>query len=169
MKAILTSHPNIGEIMNNSNLLVTAILFVSLGILLQGFSDAKAQIGPSTSFANNPVVSAAGDSSGTLFTAPANHQIVITDVVLTASGNNGNSYACISTTTLTTSTGTLLGQFQITADTYQGNSYNGQTSPSNIVHTFASGLPVPTGETVDISITGNCTVNYTISGYHAHP
>ena len=95
--------------MNNSNIFATATLFVSLGFLFQGYSDARAQIGPSTSFAYNPVVSAAGDSSGTLFTAPANHQIVITDVVLTASGNSGSGYACISTATLSTSTGSLLG------------------------------------------------------------
>jgi hypothetical protein len=124
---------------------------------------------PTISTGSNPIVSAAGGSSGTLFVASADQMIVISDVVLSATGNNGNDSSCVSHIQILLSSGDIIGDFRLSSDGYDGRAVGGQQAPSNIMHSFRSGLPVPASETASISISGQCSVSYTISGYYAKP
>lgn len=124
---------------------------------------------PTTNTGSNPIVFSAGGSSGVLFTAPSDHMIVISDVVLSVTGNDGNDNACVSHIQITVSSGSIIGDFRLSSDGYDGRAVGGQLSPSNIMHSFRSGLPVSPSETASISIVGQCSVSYTISGYYAKP
>ena len=124
---------------------------------------------PTTNTGTNPIVSAAGGSSGTLLVAPSDQMIVISDVVLSATGNNGNDNSCVSHIQISISSGDIIGDFRVSSDGYDGRAVGGQHTPSNIVLSFRSGLPVPVSETASISISGQCSVSYTISGYYAKP
>ena len=146
-------------------LLSLAVVLMAGAFFVRSFQPAHALHGPMISGGTNPVVAAAGTTSGTLFTASADQMIVISDVILTATGSNGYHNACVSTVDITTSSGITLGSFLVSADDY---SYGGNTaSPANVVHAFGGGLPLPASESAEITIAGSCTVRYTVSGYYA--
>ncbi len=135
------------------------------------FSAAASAIpGPSISYGANPVVSAGGEasSSQTLFTAPSSQLIVVTDVVLTVSGYS-NYDPCRSVISLITSGGDTIGSFRLVAMDDSGNNSYPRWGTSNVVHSFVSGLPLPIGESLELTHSGDCSVNYTISGYYAEP
>ena len=129
----------------------------------------QAWASPTTNTGINPIVSSAGGTSGTLFVAPSDQIIVISDVVLSATGNNGNDNSCVSHIQISISSGDIIGDFRLSSDGYDGRAVGGQQTPSNIMHSFRSGLPVPVSETASISISGQCSISYTISGYYAKP
>ena len=124
---------------------------------------------PTTNTGINPIVSAAGGASGTLFGAPSDQMIVISDVVLSVTGNNGNDNSCVSHVQISVTSGSIIGDFRLSSDGYDGRAVGGQQAPSNIMHSFRSGLPVPPSETASISVSGQCALSYTISGYYAKP
>ena len=146
------------------NILSVAILILATAFLVHGYP--KAVAGPSVNLGSNPLVSAAGNSGSALFTAPSDQLIVITDVILTASGSN--SYQpCVSTVIISSSSGAQLGVFEITADT---NSNESSSHPSGTIsHAFAGGIPLPAGEQASISMSGNCSVKYVVSGRYTNP
>ena len=143
-----------------------AALILAISFLIHGYPTANANIGPVVSGQTNPLIYATGSSSGTLFNAPADRIIVISDIVLTASGSRSGSQPCVSTVEISTTSDTL-SYFQMTSDSSsnEGASHSGST----LSHAFAGGIPVAMNEQVSISISGSCTVNYLISGYHGHP
>jgi hypothetical protein len=149
--------------MDYRNILSASVLVAAAGFLLHGYPNANAEIGPTVSTGTNPLVHATGSASGTLFTAPSDQLIVISDVILTASGSNGYQ-PCTSSVLISSQNGDF-ARFLLTADTSsnEGSSHPGTT----ISHSFAGGIPVEPSEQVSISISGNCSVNYVISGYHA--
>ncbi|MAA78832.1 MAG: hypothetical protein CL916_06195 [Deltaproteobacteria bacterium] len=145
--------------MTHQKVLSLAALVLSVAFIVHGYPNASAE--PSINLGSNPLVSAAGNSSGVLFTAPSDQLIVVTDIIITASGSN-SYHPCVSTVSMTTSTGTTLAQFQITADT---NASESSSHPGgNISHSFVGGLPVMVNEEVSIGMSGNCTVNYVVAG-----
>ena len=124
---------------------------------------------PNQSLGSNPVVVAAGSSSTTLFTAPSDQIILISDIILSATGHNGGLTSCISHIQILLSSGTVIGDFRLMADGNDQHAVGSQHSPSNISHSFRAGLPIPASQSASISISGNCSVSYTIAGYHAQP
>ena len=115
--------------------------------------------GASISTGSNPVQSWAGtvsSSSTTIFTAPEDQDIVVTDVHLSC------NYTCDTRFTMTRSDGTTIGSFQVSGG--YGSSYDSLS----IQQQFNSGLPVPAGQTLTIQTTHD-TVSYTLSGYLAQP
>lgn len=124
---------------------------------------------PNLNLGSNPVVAVAGNSDDTLFTAPSDQLIIISDVLLSAVGNNGLSNGCTSRVQITLSSGTVIGDFRLAADQYDAYSVGGQHTPSNILHSFRAGLPIPQSQSASISISGTCSVSYTISGFYAKP
>ena len=149
--------------MTYQKILSLAALILSIAFVVHGYPAASAE--PSTNLGSNPLVSASGSSNGVLFTAPADQLIVLTDVIVTASGSAAGFHSCISTVSMSTSTGRTLAKFQITSDTAsnEGSSHAGGT----ISHSFAGGIPVMVNEEVSISISGSCTVNYVVAGRYS--
>ncbi len=136
-----------------------------------GFSLASSQaIGypaGSVSMGTNPVLSAGGVISSTtddLFTAPADQDVVVTDVWLTT-----NSRSCSADIQLTTTGGATVSTLKVFSYFYEGTYEATNTHPGSIQHSFGSGLPLPAGETLRITESGGCSVAYTVSGYYAQP
>ena len=149
--------------MDYKNILSSAVVLLAAGFLVHGYPAAQAEIGPMVANGSNPLVHATGTSSGVLFSAPSDQLIVISDLIITASGSNGWQ-PCVGSVELSTSSASL-GYFRMTAD---NASNEGASHVGTIVsHAFAGGLPVPSGEQVSIAISGNCTVNYVVAGYYA--
>ena len=142
--------------------------------------------GPTVSAGHNPVVSAGGttawNSSVDLFTAPADHDIVITDIVL--SGNT-DSHRCKAQAwvKMDSASGTL-GEFSVGTPVLYTNSWVTSGGETNLVMDLASGLRLPAGETAQLSVSTegmnyDCSsatsapnrvrVHYAISGYLAQP
>jgi len=156
------------------------VLFTALGLGLGLLASQVLSVpdaagypaGAAVSYGANPLMSVGGSagSSTLAFTAPSDQQVVVTDVVLTATGYYGSYSPCNSAVTLTTSGGETLGSFQMTSNTTPNAARN--FTPTTVQHTFGSGLPVPAGEDLSISAStgsGSCTVRYTLSGYYAQP
>ena len=142
--------------------------------------------GPTVSAGHNPVVSAGGttawNSSVDLFTAPADHDIVITDIVL--SGNT-DSHRCKAQAwvKMDSASGTL-GEFSVGTPVLYTNSWVASGGETNLVVDLASGLRLPAGETAQLSVStegmnydcdsatsapNRVRVHYAISGYLAQP
>lgn len=117
--------------------------------------------GSNPAFAIGGGVAAA--TTTTLQTAPSDGILMISDVVLT-SDPHGN---CTNVVSLQTSSGSILGEFYLGAQRQNnGGGYSTYTaSPSQVQHTFAFGLPVPAGETLQLHTSTSCSVRYTIAGY----
>lgn len=151
---------------------------VAVGAIVIGFtmsqvmqpSPAQGYPMGAVSLGANPIDMAAGTASAspaTVFTASAEYDFVVTDVILTLVGSGGWN-SCTSQVTLLNSSGDRLGSFQLQTD--QANTYGMDPgSPASVIsHTFSSGLVVPAGDTMSLSRTGDCgALDYTLSGYHA--
>ena len=114
---------------------------------------------PAVSLGSNPVEAWAGtvDSNPvTLFTAPGDQNIVITDIHFSC------NYFCDSRVDLIRSDGTTVGSF------YVSGGYGADRDSLSIQQQFASGIPILAGQTVTLQTTGS-TVAYTLSGYQARP
>jgi hypothetical protein len=124
---------------------------------------------------SNPIVAMGGrlaysGDSHTLFTAPADQNIVVTDVVLTGVST---TYDCRgqSRVTLATDSTSNLANYSVDQRA-QSNSRAGA-----IVMHYESGLPIPAGESLYIQTEGNYQscgtyhhhVDYSVSGYLAQP
>ncbi len=125
--------------------------------------------GPAVSLGSNPVFSVGGhpgaSDTTTVLTAPSDQAAIVTDVAITAIGYNG-SYACTSSVSLLDPDGTSHASYRVASNT---GPYSNSITPSNIVQSFSSGVAVAPGDTLRISLSGNCTVSYTLSGYYAQP
>ena len=124
--------------------------------------------GAAVSYGADPVVSTGGvidlsSPATAVLTAPSDQALIVTDVVLTLT--RGGSTVCDQTVTLATGSGDVIAQFSVVGH----GSINGNMAPY-VAHAFSSGLPVPPGETLDLTAgTSNCDVYYTLSGYYAQP
>lgn len=154
---------------------VSVFLALGLGVTLTLVLSPTDAVGyPSTavSLGQNPVLAMAGEaldgSVVTLFSPGEGNDFVVTDVVLTM-GRSGWT-TCQSTVTLSlASDGHYVGRFSLQAD---GNttSYNGAgTNQAQVSHSFTSGILVPSGDSLQLSVSTCEPVNYTLSGYYAQP
>ena len=123
--------------------------------------------GPSVSYGSNPVLSVGGSISSagtTLFTAPSDQMIVISDLLLTMNNHN-----CSSTINLVTSSGDTLATVDLLSYFNAFQHYSRTNSqPTSIQHSFRSGLPISPGDSIEIVESGGCDVAYTVSGYYSH-
>ena len=153
------------------HLFLTAGLAVGLGFFAShalSLRDARAYpAGHAVSYGANPLFALGGSGSATLFTAPTDQIMVVTDVVLSAEGDDGG-LACESTISLTTSGGDTLGVYTLASDTTSGSGYT-EITPTVIQHAYSSGLPIPSGESLALTDSGTCTVTYSFSGYYSQP
>jgi len=131
--------------------------------------------GSTVSTGSNPVVAAGGrlaysGETNTVFTAPSDQNIVVTDVVLTGATTTydcrGQSRVIISSDSVTT-----LASFTV------DQRGHGSSSTGSISANYTSGLPVLAGESLYIRTEGNFQscgtayhhVDYSLAGYHAQP
>ena len=135
---------------------------------LAGISSAFAfQGGPVVATGGNPAFAVGGGltsaTSVALQTAPNNGILIISDIILTTDPH-GN---CTNVVSLQTSGGHTLGQFQLGSQRQNnGGGYSTYaSSPDQIQHSFAFGLPVPAGESVELHTSSSCEISYTIAGY----
>ncbi len=161
------------------HLVLTTSLAGMLGVTLSQVLWPATAIGYPTgtviSTGSNPLVAQGGRLSysgdeHTLFTAPTDQNIVLTDVLLTGGLTN---YDCRgqSRITLKTASDHVLGIFAV-------DQRAAETSQTGIILAhYESGLTVPAGESVLIRTDGNYQscgtthhyVDYSISGYLAQP
>ena len=145
---------------------MSALFFICIGWWASHPAQAIPQ---SISVGSNPLLSWAGQltysSSSTVGTAPTGQDVVLTDIILTtASFCGAHGYDV----TLTTSSGSLIGQFRLSS---QQASQSGHYA-SNVIAQLRSGLRVPAGESLSIAtnhVYQDCKLNYTLSGYLAQP
>ena len=158
--------------MDYRNLLGTAAIILSGAVFVHSLSSANAfPQGPNLSLGSNPVFSFGGtvsNGTSTLFSAPADQIMVVTDLLLSM-----NSDHCTSDVTLSTSSGSSLAAIDLYSrviNSSHSNNHRAAYNPATLIsHTFASGLPIPTNESLEIAENGACNVAYTVSGYYAHP
>jgi len=143
-------------------------IILTTACLIWSVSQASAlPTGPNISFGANPIFSLGGNSATTI-TAPPNQTMIISDIVLGATGTGSSSYhTCVSVVDLTNGVGENLGSFRLSADTTGGSSQANLGSWGS--HRFGSGIPLAATDTLSVNISGNCSVNYTLSGYYTHP
>jgi hypothetical protein len=142
-----------------------ATLAVGLGFSLAS-SDAVGYPASAISRGSNPIVSATGYLSSSpeeAFAPTADQQLILTDVIVSA--RRSVSSGCASSTerhlVIRTGSGDDLALFGLR------NSASGVDE----FH-YASGIPVPAGESVEVYHSGcgdHIYMNYSLSGYYAQP
>ncbi len=136
-----------------------ATLAVGLGFSLSSSEAVGYPAGPAISLGSNPVWSTGGNmGAGDHIVATATSgDLIITDIHLTTRLGN-----------------VVLVKFQLTDGTVLAE-FNGDDIRQfgGMIHTFASGLRVPNGESLTINWGGyygaSDQYNYTLSGYYAQP
>ena len=170
--------------MSQSSLLNT-LLALGLGstCTLLFYQSAGANSFQSVGYGQNPVVAIGGTAydgeTKNLLTAPSTHDLIITDIALTSTGNG----MCIRShkSDIMASGGTVLGQFETTTSAI-AYGLNGSTSGTSIQMSLGSGLRIPAGEQLQLivqqsaaagnSYCGGSTsygVRYMFSGHYAQP
>ena len=165
--------------------MIPKISFFSLIVFLLScalflFQQPQAEALPSTptiSYGQNPIVTIGGSvadgENTTIFTAPTDHDIIVTDLILTSFKSNMGCKASHKSE-LVLSSGEILGHFETETGFYNGT--HGGSSGFGIQHNFQSGLRIPAGETLSLFVTqsnsygGSCSpsgIRYMISGYYA--
>jgi hypothetical protein len=157
-----------------------AALSCALGLALSTSPAIGYPAGPSVSYGSNPIVSAGGvvygGESTSVFTAPADQDVVVTDLLL--SSNADNECLRAHQSTLTLSSGAVVGKFD-THSSWVKRYYEYDSSPGlSVSHTFGSGIRVPAGQSLTLSTAeswqyGSCSgtygVAYSVSGYQSQP
>jgi hypothetical protein len=141
-------------------IVLIAALSMGLGVSLTTSVAVGYPAGSAVSTGANPVDSWAGNVSSTstpVLTAPADQDLVITDVHLSCNSS------CDTRVELRTSGDALVGNFWVSGG--YGSSYDSLS----IQQAFSSGLRIPAGQTLNISNTTGHSVAYTLSGYQAQP
>ena len=144
-----------------------ATLAVGLGFSLASSQAIGYPAGAAVSMGTNPVLAVGGVvSSGTddLFTAPADQDVVVTDVWLTMANRS-----CSADVQFTTTGDATLSRLKVFSYFYEATYEATNSHPGSIQHSFGSGLPLPAGQTLRITESGGCSIAYTVSGYYAQP
>ena len=146
-----------------------------------GFGIQQVQALPSASigFGQNPLVSIGGTAyhgeTKVLFTAPADQDIIVKDVILTSFSNMTCKRSHKGELIL--GSGSVLGQFETVTASYNGT--HGSSNGLSIQHSFSGGIRIPAGDTLTFMVTesgtygsscssnGSYGVRYMVSGYHA--
>ena len=169
----------------SSQSLSSIILALALGSTLTFLFNQRADANgvQSIGYGQNPVVAIGGTAydgeTKSLLTAPTTHDLIVTDIALTSTGNG----MCIRShkSDLMTSAGSVLGQFETTTSAV-AYGMNGSTSGTSIQMSMVSGLRIPAGEELQIVVVQSATagnsycggagsygVRYMVSGHYAQP
>lgn len=156
------------------------LLGITFGVVIGvGIQQVQALPGTSIGYGQNPLVSIGGSAydaeTKVLFTAPADQDIIVKDLILTSFSNINCKRGHKSELIL--GSGAVLGQFETSNGAYS-NSDNTMSNGLSIQHAFAGGLRVPAGDTLTFVVTqtdvdGYCPnsnsygVRYMVSGYYA--
>jgi hypothetical protein len=146
-----------------------ATLAVGLGFSLASSEANGYPAGPAVSLGTNPAFSSGGvvsSSFASVTTDSSEQQMLITDVVLTMSSNS-----CSSLVELRSTTGAVIGTFKLHSSFTNNNGWGNphRTAPTQVTHSFGTGLPLSAGDSLEVVETGGCSVAYTVSGYYAQP
>jgi hypothetical protein len=158
-----------------------AALATSLGLALSPSQATGYPAGAAVSLGTNPVWSAGGsttsDSAGvTVISAPADHDLVVTDVVMTPTSPDTTCEMLLNSELSLSGTGENLSQYNLSLDIY-GSSSSANTTIFGVNAHYMSGLRIPAGESLLLRVTtfaeghscGGKYVMYSISGYTAQP
>ena len=140
-----------------------ATLAVGLGFSLSSSEAIGYPAGAAVSMGANPLWAKGGEvdaSTDSVISAPADRDVVVTDLLLTYRNPN-----CHPVVYVRTGAGELLAKFLL----YQDQDSDKTMQPTTIMHSFNSGLPIPAGGSLELQETGSCNVAYTLSGYYAQP
>jgi len=161
--------------MQSSRFQIGLIATLAMGL---GFSVASSEAvgypsGPAVSTGTNPVISQGGvlplGGTSTVLTAPADQDIVVTDVVL---GVTNATYYCEGSFEVAATVGSeLKGQFAVGAPNLE------QAQLKNETISLRSGMRVTAGSSLNLEFShtyrdcgdGYFRLNYTVSGYYAQP
>jgi hypothetical protein len=117
-------------------------------------------MGTVVSTGSNPIVNAAGQLSDhgfvSIMTAPADQDVVITDLVFSADHSGAGEPEL-----RLASTGKVVGRYFIFGGSYHGG------GPTHIA--LQTGIKIPAGDSLELDINTTNDVNYAISGYYAQP
>jgi hypothetical protein len=144
-----------------------AVLALGLGYTLSSSPAVGYPAGSATSLGSNPVIAVGGtvsSSTAELFTAPADQDVVVTDVWLTMANRS-----CSSVVDFVTSAGATVSTVKLFSYFYEGTYEATHSQPGSVQHSFGSGLPLPAGQSLEIIESGGCAVAYTVSAYYAQP
>jgi hypothetical protein len=143
-----------------------ATLTIGLGFSLASSEAIGYPAGPAVSLGTNPVWSVGGFTEAAetieIGTAPVGMDMIITDVHMTGSCRNCTIRASIETESST------LASYRWWQWSDGGGETSSVISPDPIAQSMVSGLRVPAGESVTLTISGH-GMDYTISGYYAQP
>jgi hypothetical protein len=158
-------------------------LFIVLGVFVTSLlihqPQAIALPSQSISYGQNPIVNIGGSAynseTKTIFAAPSDQDIIITDIILTSFSGSISCKASHKSEFILT-TGPVLGQFETETGFYNGS--NGGSTGLSIQHAFQSGIRIPAGTSLTFFVTStgshgsgcsssNAGVRYMISGYYA--
>lgn len=166
-----------------------ATLAVGLGFSLSSSNAVGYPAGAAVSLGSNPVVSAAvsinADSFSPIISGGIDHDLVVTDLVLSISSRNPNCWGYV-TTNFAVDGGEPVGIFSVGVPGYahgvEGGGYSAwaearTNSPTIVPIHLGSGIRVEAGKTLDISastsaMSTSCEstsvyVHATVSGYYA--
>ena len=135
---------------------LVATLAAGLGAALSSSPAIGYPAGPSVSSGTNPVWAIGGTLSGDtmmVLTAPADQDMVVTDVLITAEAGHERAY-------LHLEDGTRVLSQDVRATTY---------IVQPVSHQFSSGIRIPAGTYMNMGTQWGSTLNYTLSGYYAQP
>lgn len=162
-------------------LCLLAGLAVGLGMALRSGPAIGYPAGAAVSLGTNPIWSAGGSvvpdgSASSLITAPADQDLIVTDVVLTPTSPDSICEMLLNSELSLAGSGDNLAQYNLSLDIYGGSS-NGNTTMQGVNAHYISGLRVPAGETLRLYVATmaegyTCSgkyVMYSISGYKAQP
>ncbi len=156
-------------------------LAVGLGMALRSGPAIGYPAGAAVSLGTNPVWSTGGSvvpdgSASSVITAPADQDLIVTDVVLTPTSPDSICEMLLNSELSLAGAGDNLAQYNLSLDIYGGSS-NGNTTMQGVNAHYISGLRVPAGETLSLYVATmaegySCSgkyVMYSISGYKAQP
>lgn len=159
------------EVRSYGSFLLALVACVALSVLVTSQQAVGYPAGVAVSTGSNPVVSSGGTlsldtSAASVITAPADQDVVLTDLLVGMSAHNNNCFA-EAVGTIGTSSDPELAVFSIGRLAYTaGTSFKLQ-----------SGIRIPAGESATLSLrsrylyclSSNYEVHYTVSGYLAQP
>jgi hypothetical protein len=151
-----------------------ATLAIGLGFSLSSSPAIGYPAGAAISMGANPVMSIGGSvepwSAVEVATAPADSDLVLTDIVLGLASTDPGCRASFSVY-LEDDSGQVLGDFALSRSELD------KSAPTPLVSNFNSGIRVAAGRTLSVRVDthyDNCgssywTTRYTVSGYYAQP
>jgi hypothetical protein len=147
-----------------------ATLAVGLGFSLASSEAIGYPAGAAVSLGSNPAFSSGGvvsSSTASVSTASGDQQMIITDVVLTMANDSCSSQVELRSAI----TGTAIGTFKLHSSFTNNNGWGRphRTPPTQVAHSFGTGLPLTAGDSLEVVEAGGCSIAYTVSGYYAQP